>query len=424
MSQPQQIDPAAHRILILDDEDIVRFALRVTLEREGYKVITHGNPLEAVEALRGAPISVIISDQQMPEMTGLDFLSKARELQPDTTRILITAVLSLDTVIDAINRGEIYRFIVKPWLREELLVTVRNAVQRFELIQSNRRLQVETQAANERLSEANRALEKQLAVVAGQNQRLDELNRALDANLLHSIELCLHTMETFYPSLGAQARRVHHLCRAMADEAEMDPGARQVLEISAWLHAIGLVGVPRSLIRRWHFGETLSNAERTILQQHPVLGAELAQFVYNLREVAATIRSHREHVDGTGYPDHLRGEAIPWLARVLGAAVVYAESTGGTAESIQRIRGLAGTVLDAEAVDVLIRTLPQLGKPRPSREIHLGDLQAGMVLATSIYAANGILLAPEGQSLTPVCIDKLRAHHRLQPLAESLLIYC
>src|SRR5689334_17253676 len=93
-----------HRILIVDDEEIVMVALRETLVRAGYQVATAPNPIPALEALKNEQFSVVISDQQMPKMNGLDFLAKVKEIQPEASRILITAVLSLDTVIDAINK--------------------------------------------------------------------------------------------------------------------------------------------------------------------------------------------------------------------------------------------------------------------------------------------------------------------------------
>src|SRR5262249_40829236 len=153
---------------------------------------------------------------RMPGLSGLELLAQAREIQPNTTRILITAVISLDTVVDAINKGEIFRFIVKPWLREEFLATIRNGVQRYELICQNSRLQKSTHAMNEQLVQLNRSLEDKVKIVAEQNQRLEDVNSALDANLVRSLELCVHTMQTFYPSLGNQARRVFQLCRSMA----------------------------------------------------------------------------------------------------------------------------------------------------------------------------------------------------------------
>src|ERR1043165_1046098 len=157
------IKELAHPILIVDDEEIVLVALRDTLLREGYKVVASPHAVHALSILKQQQFSVVITDQQMPMVTGLEFLAQVKEIQPDATRILITAVLSLSTVIDAINKGEIYRFIVKPWLREELLVTVKNATQRYELIGKNQVLQAATLAMNENLAKLNRQLEEQVA---------------------------------------------------------------------------------------------------------------------------------------------------------------------------------------------------------------------------------------------------------------------
>src|SRR6185312_1066862 len=135
---------SGHPILIVDDEEIVLVALRDTLVHEGYKVVASPHAVHALSILKEQQFSAVITDQQMPMVTGLEFLAQVKQIQPDATRILITAVLNLGTVIDSINKGEIYRFIVKPWLREELLATVKNAVQRYDLIRSHSRLHAET----------------------------------------------------------------------------------------------------------------------------------------------------------------------------------------------------------------------------------------------------------------------------------------
>ncbi len=217
------IKESGHPILIVDDEEIVLVALRDTLLREGYQVVASPHAVHALSILKEQQFSVVISDQQMPMVTGLEFLAQVKQIQPDATRILITAVLSLGTVIDAINKGEIFRFIVKPWLREELLATVKNAVQRYELICSNSRLHAATQAMNERLVQLNQALESQVAKVAEQNQRLEQLAHAQEENFRRSVELCVQTMQTFYPTLGNQARRVFELCKTMAKGLELSP---------------------------------------------------------------------------------------------------------------------------------------------------------------------------------------------------------
>src|SRR5579859_7017511 len=179
---PETKEPALP-ILIVDDEEIVLVALRDTLLREGYQVVASPHAVHAQSILKEQKFSVVITDQQMPLVTGLEFLAQVKEIQPDASRILITAVLNLWTMIDAINKGEIFRFMVKPWLREELLATVRNAVQRFELISSNSRLQAETAAMNEKLKRLNGELEGQIARVASQNKQLAAFAAGQDENL-------------------------------------------------------------------------------------------------------------------------------------------------------------------------------------------------------------------------------------------------
>jgi response regulator RpfG family c-di-GMP phosphodiesterase len=417
-------DNGLHHVLVVDDEEVVLVALRDTLAREGYHVVTAANGAEALARLKEQVFSVVITDQQMPLLTGLEFLSQVKEMQPDATRILITAVLNLSTVIDSINKGEIFRFIVKPWLREELLVTVKNAVQRHELICKNQMLQVATLAMNGKLTRLNVNLEEQLAREADQNAELERLNLALRENLERSVELCLKTMQTFHPTLGSQARRVYELCRAMAEGLQLSPEEGQTLEVSAWLHDIGLVGAPRQLIKRWEKSpEDLNEAESAVIGQHPVLGEELAGFVHPLKDVGAIIRAHHERFDGTGYPDGLSGARIPWLGRLLAVAVAYAESKldgPGTVEAIKQGRGSA---FDPEAVRAFLRCLPQATVPKRQREVKLSELRPGMILAQGIYTASGTLLVPDGQRLTEPFIDMLNNHHRIHPIAQSLLVY-
>jgi response regulator RpfG family c-di-GMP phosphodiesterase len=414
-----------HAILIVDDDELVLMVLRETLQLEGFHVVTASNALDALGLLKTRPFAVILTDQQMPMMTGLEFLAKVKEIQPDATRLLITAVLNLSTAIEAINQGEIYRFIAKPWLREELLVTIRNALQRYDLIRRNAELQAATLAMNDKLSRLNQALEEQVRRVAEQNQQLAELNAALQQNLRRSVELCLKTMQTFYPTLGTQARRVFEVCKAMADGLKLSAADRQVLEISAWLHDIGLVGVPRRLIRKWEqTPHLLDDAERALIELHPVLGQELAGFVHDLAAVGQVIRAHHEQFDGSGYPDRLAGENIPWLARLLAVAVAYAESNLEPEATVEMIKQRSGKAFDADAVRIFLRCLPKAVVPRKQREVLLSELQPGMVLARGIYTANGMLLIPDGQRLTETYIDKVQSHNRINPITQALLVYC
>jgi response regulator RpfG family c-di-GMP phosphodiesterase len=416
---------ASNRILVVDDEEIELSALRDTLRRQNYEVFATTQPVAALEELRKNLFAVVIADQRMPIISGLQLLDQARQIQPSATRILIAAVVSLDTVIDAINKGEIYRFIVKPWLREELLVTIKNAMQRHELIIQNIRLQTATQTMNGQLLELNQSLEEQVKLVARQNQQLLQMNQTLEQNLFRSMELSLHALQAFYPTLGDQSRRVAQLCRPMAQVVDLPQKERRILECAALLHDIGLVGTPRSLIKRWQENPAVLNAaEKVLIEQHPVLGQELSAFGSGMEEVGLLIRAHHERMDGDGYPDKLAGDQIPWLGRLLAVAVAFASSKLVHDDAVEEIKMQANAAFDSDAIRVFLRALPLAHAPRRERQIQLSELRPGMVLAREVCAPNGHLLAPEGQPLNFTYIEKLLNHNRIQPIDKSLVVYC
>jgi response regulator RpfG family c-di-GMP phosphodiesterase len=415
---PAPPPPELKRILIVDDEQVVLTALKKTLELEGYEVSAVEDPLQAIHLVHEMPFSVVLSDQQMPGLSGLEFLAMVKEVQPNATRILITAVLSLNTVIEAINRGEVYRFIVKPWLREELLMSIRNAALRYELLYRNGALHAQTTAMNEQLA-------AQLGQLDARHRELQQLHQTLQKNLERSVELCAKTMETFYPLLGLRARRVFAICQAMADTLKLPDDQRRVLEICSRLYDVGLVGAQRELIRKWQeTPELLTPEERAVIELHPALGQELVAFVADLEAVGTTIRAHHERYDGSGYPDKLGGDDIPWLARLLAVAVAYGDYPSDGEAALEYVKTRSGAEFDPDAVRALIRCLPQAAVPRSQRTILLSELQPGMVVAQGIYSAFGILLIPEGQPLAALHIDLLKNHNRMSPITQSLLVYC
>ena len=415
----------SNRILVVDDEEIVLSTLRETLRRQNFDVVATTDPAAALQELRGNPFAVVITDQRMPGMSGLELLDHARQLQPAATRILIAAAASLDMVIDAINKGEIYRFIVKPWLREELTVTVKNAVQRHELVLQNSQLQTTTQTMNGQLVDLNRSLEEQVKLIAHQNQELARANQALEQNLVRAMELSARALRAFYPPLGEQSRRVAQLCQAMGQVLNLPAEDRRALESAALLHDIGLVAVPRSLIRRWlENPRALNSTERALIEQHPALGQELSAFGSGMELVGTLIRVHHERMDGTGYPDKLTSDKIPWPGRLLAVAVAFASSKLVRDDAVEEIKMQANTAFDADAVRVLLRTLPLVPTPHRERHVPLSDLRPGMVLARGIYSPTGLPIAKEGQQLNVNFIEKILNQERIKPINQPLVVYC
>lgn len=140
-------------ILVVDDEMMVLVTLRAILEREGYTVVTSSSPREALHAVAHQEFGVVISDHRMPEMMGLEFLKECRRTRPECSRVLLTAVLNLKEMMDALSSGEICRFVAKPWLREELLAAVTDACQRYALVAQNSALQAEAERLQRLLDE-------------------------------------------------------------------------------------------------------------------------------------------------------------------------------------------------------------------------------------------------------------------------------
>lgn len=142
-------------LMVVDDEPEVLRSVH-DLFRMDYRVQTYTRPAEALERLRVGDVPVVMSDQRMPEMSGVEFLHRTRQLSPDTTRLLFTGYSDIKAVIDAINQGNIFRYITKPWDPDELAGILRQAMEYHELIVSRRRLMEELQATNARLVEADR----------------------------------------------------------------------------------------------------------------------------------------------------------------------------------------------------------------------------------------------------------------------------
>lgn len=149
-------------LLLVDDEENITSALVRLLRRDGYTMLRANSGQGGLDLLTQHKVGVIISDQRMPGMTGVEFLSKVKVLYPDTVRIVLSGYTELNSVTDAINRGAIYKFLTKPWEDELLRANVDEAFSNYEMKMENARLNSELQKANEELLSINRGLEQRV----------------------------------------------------------------------------------------------------------------------------------------------------------------------------------------------------------------------------------------------------------------------
>lgn len=160
---PTDTNKTQYDILVVDDEVDNLDLLKRTFRRD-YNVFTANSAMEALRVLDEREVAVIVSDQRMPEMTGVELFQKSREKYPHTIRILLTGYTDINALVDAINMGHVYRCVTKPWSREEIVMTVKRAVEHYATTKQNIRLLDELKIKNDELERNYKAL-----------KRLDEL---------------------------------------------------------------------------------------------------------------------------------------------------------------------------------------------------------------------------------------------------------
>ena len=182
MEQDNQTDGSAApaTLLFVDDEANILSSLKRLFRPSGYRIFTAESGAAGLEIMAHEPVDMVISDMRMPEMNGAQFLEKVRENWPDTVRILLTGYADIGSTIEAINKGQIYRYISKPWEDNDIVITVRQALERRELEREKARLEELTRVQNEELKELNANLENKV------RERTEELRQAmLDLQAAH-----------------------------------------------------------------------------------------------------------------------------------------------------------------------------------------------------------------------------------------------
>src|SRR5581483_11641414 len=366
-----------------------------------------------------------VSDHRMPEMTGVEFLTRVKQMCPDTTRVLLTGYADMNAAIDAINHGEVHRFMSKPWDDNELRRVIDQSVERFKLIQENKRLQILTAAQNDKLQEWNEKLEERI------QERTEELARLLDqvkVSFVNSINIFSGLLEAYDQKLGSHSIRVAELAKGIAANIGLSADYVQIVAIAAQLHDIGQIGIPKRIINAKE--EDLTPEERQLLRRHTILGEELVNFGDHFEKVGRLIRAHHENYDGSGYPDAISGTAIPIGARIIAIANAYDEATtldghehADRRQAMQTILAGSGHLFDPELMPAFVKCVGQDSAHKGVElQVELGSLMPGMILARDIQSASGQVLLGSGRPLRSFDIARLKNFNRIWGLAPFVQI--
>ncbi|MFZ3204621.1 MAG: HD domain-containing phosphohydrolase [Pseudomonas sp.] len=420
MNEPNTIA----NVLLVDDEENILSSLRRVLRGEAYSVQIANGGEQALEILRSQPIDLVISDARMPGMDGATLLAEVQKHWPETMRILLTGYADISTTIRAINQGQIYRYISKPWDDDELRLTMRQALAYQHSERERVRLEALSLEQNQRLQELNETLEQRvMARTAELEQTADMLDLAyeeLKRSYVTATEVFSSLVNQRIPKDKQTNTQVIALVRAYAEVHGLDAAPSRDLTMAAALYNIGKLTWDDQLLSRP--SDLLYKQERERYRQYPVQGENLLMTLEPLQDAARLIRHHQERWDGSGFPDHLKGEATPFGSRLLKLAVDFIELQRGSIlerrlnrdEALLLINKYSGRLYDPQLCERFISLCTELAP-----DITLADpsilaldtrrLEPGMVLARNLHADNGMLLLNEGKPLTALLIDKLIA---------------
>ena len=177
-----------HTVLCVDDEQGILQSLRRLLRKEEYRVLTASSGAEGLRILEGNDVHLVISDHRMPQMSGTEFFAAVKELYPDTFRIILSGYTDVDSITESINKGHIYKFFLKPWNDQSLKLEIKQALDQYDLIQANRRLNEKVLEQNEALRKTNENLE---TLVSERTMELEIQNQALELSraILEDLDL-------------------------------------------------------------------------------------------------------------------------------------------------------------------------------------------------------------------------------------------
>ena len=270
-----------YKLLIVDDE-MPNIRLLERLFQHEYQCLTAASGEEAINLLDQHEVAVIITDQRMPQMTGIELLKQSADRRPHMVRILLTGYTDLDALVEAVNCGLVYMYVSKPWNNDDLKLRVGRAVEAYE----NNKRQHSLAANNERLT--GRVKEMRVGFVQAM------------AGILQ--------MHDSY--LGSHAVRVSRFAGLLGDRLGLSEQLLSDMTAASFLHDLGAVGNPVAIY----------SAGNSRSEQHIARAAELIACVDELKDVADSMRYHYENFDGSGAPLGLIGDQIPLIARILRVA--------------------------------------------------------------------------------------------------------
>ena len=334
--------PGIVTVLVVDDEEPIRNALRKFLKQQQFEVYTAGSADEALQQLRLHKVALMLSDIRMPGTSGVDLVPQALEIEPELAILMLTAVNDATSAALCMQRGAM-DYLTKPIELADLGRAVHRALKRREMLLENGQL--------------NQWLKEEVTTRTAELQR--ERNR-LERVSTATLEALVNALEAKDPYLRGHSARVADLSANIATEMSFSEEDVDRVRMAGRLHDLGKIGTRDAVVNK---EGPLTADEFEHVKQHVIIGAQILAPLVHLGDIVAMVKSHHERFDGTGYPDGLRGQEVPLGGRVIAAAEVYDALTTSRPyqekmtpeQAVERMADLSGTVLDPKVYEALVR---------------------------------------------------------------------
>ena len=359
----------AEKILFVDDDSNLLASYQRQL-RGKYTVETSPDGQQGVEAIstRG-PYTVIISDYRMPGMNGVQFLSRAREIAPDSVRMLLTGYADLQTSIEAVNEGSIFRLLTKPCPPEVLIKALMAGVRQYQLVTAEREL--------------------------------------LEKTLSGSIKVLSEVLSLANPEAFGRASRIARYTSKIASKLGLSDVWQ--FETAAMLSQIGGIILQEETLKKIYRGWEVTKEEEQLFKRHPSVASELIGRIPRMEKIAEIIAYQEKHFDGSGTPvDSRQGDQIPLGARIIKVLLDFdiLELAGNSKrKALEGLKQQSGWY-DSNVLAAL-ESVVELESRYRVTSVKIAELTEGMILADDIKSIQGILLTAKGQPVSRILKEGL-----------------
>lgn len=366
-----------HKILVIDDEQNIINALRRVLRKEEYQIIFANSGEEGLAILEKERISLVLSDQKLPGIQGTELLKMVKEKYPETVRMLLTGCVDISIAQEAINKGQIFKFIIKPWDNEDLRATIKLGIENYKLKLENIRLLKQIQEQNVELMNFNKTLEEQ---VANRTKELRDAYGKMNKTFLDTIQSLALAIEAKDPYTKGHSERVSIFSVELAKKLRLSHKDEWNINVAGILHDIGKIGIDEAILNK---PGKLTPEEYEKVKKHPIISLKILEPIEFLDEIKPLILHHHEWYDGNGYPESISGNNIPLGSRILAVADTVEAMTSNRAYRkaldvdivINELKHFSGTQFDPTLANAFIQMLEQEGLAFFEKKRKLKDFQ-------------------------------------------------